>query len=193
MKRVAVRNPVVHRTSVAVPPQTSDISGGVAQISASAGSMPGNRANPRTRLRHAAHEAFTLPFIALFRLRRRGATPAAQCGARDDLDLPAHAVAAGRLQLSSSADLFGLWRRGDRAFRTVGRRLDDLGAAVALPALGYLGNRQRAADKTARRAMVSAVAVRPMARRQRTLKTAAPLSNETCIAAVSGTTASRAH
>src|SRR5260370_22148155 len=99
-------------------------------------------------MQHSAHEAFTFPFIALFRLRRRGATPAAQCGARDDLDLPAHAVAAGRLQLPSSADLFGLWRRGDRTFRTLSRRLDYLGAAVALPAFAYLGDRQRAADKT---------------------------------------------
>src|ERR1700730_12376337 len=103
-------------------------------------------------------------------LRYRGAAPAAQCRACDDLDLPAHAVAAGRLQLPASADLLGLWRRGDRAFRAVGRRMDDAGAAVTLPPLGYLGNRQCAADKTAGRAMVSAVAVRPMARRQRALK-----------------------
>ena len=141
--------------------------------------MPGNRANPRTRLRHAAHEAFTLPFIALFRLRRRGATPAAQCGARDDLDLPAHAVAAGRLQLPSSADMLGLWRRGDRAFRAVGRRVDDLGAAIALPALGYLGDRQRAADKTAGRTMVFAVAVRAMARRQRAIEFGSAALNRT--------------
>ncbi len=121
-------------------------------------------------MQHSAHEAFTLTFIALSRLRRRGATPAAQCGARDDLDLPAHPVAAGRLQLPSFADLFGLWRRGDRAFRAVGRRVDDPGAAATLPALGDLGDRQRAADKTTGRAMVSAVAVRPMARRQRAVR-----------------------
>src|SRR3982074_3056507 len=48
----------------------------------------------------------------------------------------------------------------------MGRRLDDLGAAVALPALGHFRNRQCAADKTGGGAMVSAVAVRTMARRQ---------------------------
>ncbi len=100
------------------------------------------------------------------------AAPAAQCRARHDLDLPAHAVAAGRLQLPPSADLFGLWRRSDRAFRTVGRRMDDAGAAVALPALGHLGDRQCAADNTAGRAMVSAVAVRTLARRQRAAEAA---------------------
>ena len=108
--------------------------------------------------------------MAVPRLRRRGATPAAQCGPRHDLDLPAHAVTAGRLQLPSSADLFGLWRRSDRAFRPLGRRMDDAGAAIALPALGYLWNRQRAADKTPGRAMVYAVAVRTLARGQRAVK-----------------------
>ena len=125
----------------------------------------GTGQTPATSSQHAAHEAFTA--IALPRLRRRAAAPAAQCGARDDLDLPAHAVTAGRLQLPPSADLFGLWRRGDRALRAMGRRLDDAGADAALPALGHLGNRQRAADKAAGRAMVSAVAVRTLARRQR--------------------------
>ena len=62
---------------------------------------------------------------------------------------------------------------GDEAierFGLVGRRLDDAGAAVALPSLGHLGDRQRAADGAAGRALVSAVAVRPLARRQRALK-----------------------
>src|ERR1700731_4762807 len=102
-------------------------------------------------------------------LRYRGAAPAALRRACDDLDLPAHAVAAGGLQLPGSADLLGLWRRGDRALWAVGRRMDDAGAAVALPPLGYLGDRQCAADQTAGRAVVQAVAVRPMARRQRAL------------------------
>src|SRR3984957_15112653 len=108
--------------------------------------------------------------MAVPRLRRRRATPAAQCGPCRDLDLPAHAVTAGRLQLPSSADLFGLWRRSDRAFRPVGRRMDDAGAAIALPALGYFGNRQRAACKAPGRAMVYAVAVRTLARGQRAVK-----------------------
>src|SRR5664279_3158567 len=108
--------------------------------------------------------------MAVPRLRRRGATPAAQCGPRHDLDLPAHAVTSGRLQLPPSADLFGLWRRSDRAFRAVGRRMDDAGAAVALPALGHLRDRQRAADAAAGGAMVSAVAVRTMAGCQRAIR-----------------------
>src|SRR5882757_4523979 len=103
-------------------------------------------------------------------LRRLDPTAAAQCRARPDLDLPAHAVAAGRLQLPASADLLGLWRRSDRAVRTVGRRMDDAGAAVALPALGHLRHRQCAIDAAAGRALVSALALRPLARRQRALR-----------------------
>src|SRR6267154_3638923 len=113
---------------------------------------------------HGAYEIF-----ALSGLQRCFSATAAQCRTRDDLALPAHAVAAGRLQLPPSADLLGLRRRGDRAFRTMGRRMDDLGAALTLPTLGHFGNRQCAADKTAGRAMVSAVALRPLARSQRAL------------------------
>src|SRR5258707_6716355 len=114
---------------------------------------------------HTAHEAFP----RLPRLHGGGAAPAAQCGTGFDLDLPPYPVAAGWLQLPALADLFGLCRRGDRAFRAVGRRMDDPGAIAALPALGHFGYRQRAPHKTARRAMVSAVAIRPVARRQRAL------------------------
>jgi hypothetical protein len=166
MKRVTVQNVVVHRTFAAPPPKTCDIFQSVAQISVNVGSMPGNRANPRPRVQHAAHEAF----IVLSRLHRRDAAPASQCRARVDLDLPAHPVAAGWLQLPALADLLGLCRRGDRALWAVGRRMDDLGATAALPALGYIGDRHRAPHKTAGRAMVSAVAIRPMARRQCALK-----------------------
>ena len=134
--------------------------------------MPRNRATPCTSLQHAAHEAFTVTAFALSGLRRHGPAPAAQCRACDDLDLPAHVVAAGRLQLPSSADLFGLWRRGDRAVRAVGRRMDDASAVITLPTLGHLGDRQCAADPTAGRAMVFAVAVRAMARRQCALRCA---------------------
>src|SRR6202158_1517499 len=113
---------------------------------------------------HGAYE-----ILALCRLCRNGFANSAQRGTRDDLALPAHAVAAGRLQLPSPADLLGLWRRGDRALWAVGRRMDDPGAAVALPALGHFGDRQRAADQTAGRAMVSAVALWAVARGQRAL------------------------
>src|SRR5882762_3228941 len=103
-------------------------------------------------------------------LRRRGPTAAAQSRARRDLDLPPHAVAAGRLQLPPSADLLGLWRRGDRALWTMGRRLDDPRPIAALPALRHVRHRQRAAGRAARRAVVPALALWAMARRQRTQK-----------------------
>src|SRR5882757_4669242 len=132
-------------------------------------------------------------------LRRLDPTAAAQCRARPDLDLPAHAVAAGRLQLQASADLLGLWRRSDRTLRTVGRRMDDAGSDPALPALGHVRHRQRAARTTAGRALVSAVALRALARRQRDVAVraarhafvAAPLSIQTRIAAPRGTRSSR--
>ena len=57
----------------------------------------------------------------------------------------------------------------DEAIERFGRRMDDFGAIAALPALGHFGDRQCARHETARRAMVSAVAIRPMARRQRSL------------------------
>jgi len=47
--------------------------------------------------------------------------------------------------------------------------MDDPGAIAALPALGHFGDRQRAPHETGGSAMVSAVAIRPMARRQRAL------------------------
>src|ERR1700710_2161429 len=119
-----------------------------------------------------AYETFSARFIAMPGLRRRAAKASAQRRSRADLAVPAHAVTAGRIQLPPSADLLGLWRRGHRALRTVGRRLDDAGAAAALPALGHLGHRQRAADQTGRRALVSAMALRALARRQRALRPA---------------------
>src|SRR5436309_944582 len=91
--------------------------------------------------------------------------------------VPSHAIAAGRFSLPPSADLFRLWRRSARALRAVGRRLDDFGAAAALPALGHVGHRQRAGTNASGRALVSAVAVRPLAWRQRTFVTA-PLLEE---------------
>ena len=109
---------------------------------------------------HGAYE-----ILALCGLRRHGFANSAQCGTRDDLALPAHAVAAGRLQLPSPADLLGLWRRGDRALWAVGRRMDDPGAAAALPALGYFRNRQRAGETAGVGPLVLAVAIRALARR----------------------------
>src|ERR1035438_2768907 len=109
--------------------------------------MLGNYANPRSGSGHGAQEALMFKHLVLSRARFPSlAAPAAQRRPRTDLDLPPHAVAAGRLQLPALADLLGLWRRSDRAFWTLGRRMDDAGAAAALPALGYLRHRQCAAD-----------------------------------------------
>src|SRR5205823_13912292 len=108
--------------------------------------------------------------ITLSKLRPYDYAAATPGRARGNLDLPPHAVAAGRLQLQASADLLGVRRRGDRTLRIVGRRLDDAGAAVALPALGNLGHRQRAARCAATRALVFAVALRALARRQRAVE-----------------------
>src|SRR4051812_15550870 len=112
------------------------------RLHVSVGSLQRNLANPRFLTSRSPNE--TSP--ALSRLRPLDSPVAATCGARADLAVPAHAVAAGRLQLPPPADLLGLRRRGDCAVRPVGRRLDDAGAAVALPAMGHIGHRQRTYD-----------------------------------------------
>src|SRR6478672_6322992 len=119
---------------------------------------------------HGAHRSVTAK--VMHGLCQHGAPSAAQCGARADLDLPAYAVAPGRLQLPASADMLGVWRRSDRAFRPVGRRMDDAGADPALPALGHIRHRQCSTDQAAGRAVVSAVALWTLARRQRLMRIA---------------------
>src|ERR1700759_4284924 len=97
-------------------------------------------------------------------------TPAAaRSRPRADLAVPAYAVAAGRLQLPAPADLLGLWRRGDRALRPVGRRMDDAGTALALSSLWHVGHRQCADGGAAWGALVSALALRSLARGQRAI------------------------
>src|SRR5450631_4522968 len=103
-------------------------------------SKPRNRAYLRTPLRQAAHDPFTSIYASP---RELGLAASAQRRPRPDLDLSSHAVAAGRLQLPTPADLFCLWRRGDWPLRPVGGRMDDARAAVALPAVGHLRLRQR--------------------------------------------------
>src|SRR5689334_1638852 len=95
------------------------------------------------------------------------AAAAAQCWPGLDLDLSAYALAAGRLQLPPPADLLGLCGRSHRPLRPVGRRMDDAGAAAPLPSLRHLRNRQRPRGAPAGRTMVRALALRPLARRQR--------------------------
>src|SRR5579871_3809938 len=114
------------------------------------------------------------PLWALCARRHAAAAPT---GARVDLALSAYPLSAGRIQLPSFADLLGLCGRSDRSLWTMGRWMDGAGAAVALSAVGNLGNRQRPADAAFRRAMVSAVAVWTLARRQRSLIWAHPFAS----------------
>ena len=118
---------------------------------------------------HAAQEAF-IRLLRRIRARTRHPTIATQCRTSADLALSAHAIGAGGLQLPSRANLLGLWRRSDRAVRAVGGRMDDAGAFAALPSLRHVRPRSGAEQSAIRRAMVSALALRPLARGQRTLK-----------------------
>jgi hypothetical protein len=95
--------------------------------------------------------------------------PSAECRKGADLAIPAHLVGAGRLQLPSSADLLGLCGRGDCPLWSLGWRLDDTGTAVALPSLRHIGYRQRTSRCAAGRAVVPALALWALARRQRTV------------------------
>jgi hypothetical protein len=88
--------------------------------------------------------------------------PAAACRPRAGAGLSLHALAAGRFPLPASPDLLGICRRGARPLRPVGRLLDDARAAVALPPLGHLRHRPRARGGAHGRALVSAVALRPL-------------------------------
>jgi hypothetical protein len=134
--------------------------------------MLGNRANQARQGGKLPDEisSKTSDDRALCRLRPSSLKMAAPCRTRHDLGLPTYLIAADWLQLPAPAHLLRLRRRSNRTFRVVGGRMDDAGAAVALPTLGQFRNRQRAADETARRAMVSAMAVRTMARRQCAVK-----------------------
>src|SRR3569833_935051 len=98
---------------------------------------------------------------------RSGEARAAQRRARPYLALSVHALSADRFQLPSCTNLFGLWRRSDRALRIMGRRMDDAGAAVAMPAMGHLGAGLRGQPHSHNCALVFAVALRSLARRQR--------------------------
>src|SRR4051812_10810892 len=64
-------------------------------------------------VQHGTRRSFIVTSKTMHGLCQRGSPPAAQCGTRADLDLPAYAVAAGRLQLPAPADLLGIWRRSD--------------------------------------------------------------------------------
>ena len=168
-----MRIPTVHSTFAASPTYHRIISKCGVNICEYSVPRFGTPARLRRHL-GAAHEAFIHALITMHRVCHDGPAAAAQCRSRADLDLPAHAVAAGRLQLPASADLLGLRRRSHRTLRPVGRRMDDAGADITLPAMGDFRHRQRPARKTTGGAMVSAVALRPMAQRQRVVACGSP-------------------
>src|SRR5205085_7627093 len=78
-------------------------------------------------------------------------------------NLSLYALAAGWLPLPASADLFGVRRRGARPLRPVGRLLDDARAIAALSPMGHIGHRPLTAERAARRKLVRALALRPLA------------------------------
>src|SRR5262249_58973684 len=93
-------------------------------------------------------------------------TGATACRPRPGQALSNHLVAAGRVPLPARAHLLAVFRRGAGTVRSVGRRLDDARPAVALPSLGNVRARLRAARTAAPGALVSPLAVWKMARRE---------------------------
>src|ERR1700722_11471216 len=91
---------------------------------------------------------------------------AANVCARAGEGVSADVVAAGGVQLPPPADLLAICRRGVRAPRPLGRRLDDARPPAALPAIRHLRPRLRAQGTATRRTLVPAVALRPLARHQ---------------------------
>lgn len=124
----------------------------------------------RIEIRQIAQEKTDDALVPLFRLRANDSAPAAQRGSWIDLDVSAYPFAAGRIQLPPRSDLLGLWRRGALAFRIMGGRMDDAGASATLPTLGHVRDRQRDDGITAESTLVSAVALRALARHERASK-----------------------
>jgi len=87
-------------------------------------------------------------------------------GARLGESLPAHIVTTRRLPLPPPADLFAICRRGDRAPRLLGWRLDDPRTPVALPPTWHIRPRLCGNCAAAGRTLVSAVALWPLGRSQ---------------------------
>src|SRR2546427_4232811 len=88
----------------------------------------------------------------------------APCRPRAGEGLSLYLLPARRLPLPPPADLLGLRRRGARPVRPVGRRLDDARAAHPLSSVGHVRSRLRPPVTTARRALVPALAIRPLER-----------------------------
>src|SRR5262245_14527873 len=87
----------------------------------------------------------------------------AACRTRAHQGLQLLVLGAGRVPLPPPADLLGLCRRGDFPLRAVGGRLDDAGAAVPLSSVRNRRARFRAAAAARAGALVSALALWPLA------------------------------
>src|ERR1051326_1141732 len=79
-------------------------------------------------------------------------------------NLSLHALGPRRIRVPAPADLLGLRGRSDRAIRPVGGRVDGAGAPAALSPPRHLRPRLRAGDAARGRTLVSAVALRALAR-----------------------------
>lgn len=86
---------------------------------------------------------------------------------RRDPRLPAHPVGRNRPPVPALAVLLDLHGRGHRPPRSLGRRLDRVFADLPLRAPGDARHRPRTGGAPAPRPVVHAVALRPMARRER--------------------------
>src|ERR1700752_4233135 len=81
---------------------------------------------------------------------------------RTDQALSLHPFAADRLPLPASADLLGVCGPSARPLWALGRLVDDASAAPSLPTVGHVGYRPCAGDGPAGRALVRALALRPL-------------------------------
>ena len=126
--------------------------GGVRGARAGAGLQGPPRLDPadlRRRRRRARPDRARKTAETAAAMSARHGSPRRAAHGLDPL-LPAHAVRPDRPAVPLSADLLGLRRRGDRAPRPLGRRLDGRGAHLPLPSLGRV--RLRSAARESRRA-----------------------------------------
>src|SRR4029453_4850735 len=109
IKTVTVVTGVVHNTLACYGASQCDNCEGWRKYLHQISSLSGNSRKTTYMAQHGAHRSVAAKIM--HGLCQHGSPSATKCGARADLDLPAYAVAIGRLQLQASADLLGVWRR----------------------------------------------------------------------------------
>ena len=129
--------------------------------------MRSSKSRRRASRRRSEHHAQKRSPRYAARFFRRSPAP---IWPRLDPHLSLHTLADARLALPASADMLAIWRRGDRAFRFVGGRMDDTRAFDALPSARHVGFGFRAARISRKFALVFSVALRAVARRERPSK-----------------------